>query len=69
MCWIAETSTPREDSSSWAAVMSWTQSWRPGVRPVPNVTEQPEPVGVVWTLRKSSPIRLSTSTLKPSFSP
>jgi hypothetical protein len=31
------------------------------------VTEHAEP-GVSWTFRKDSPIRLSTSTLKPSCS-
>jgi hypothetical protein len=36
--------------------------------PVAMVTEHAEPGGVSWTFRKDSPIRLSTSTLKPSCS-
>ncbi len=60
-CWIGLTGTPRALSSTCAASMSATDSWRPlsepgsiSARPVPIVTEQPEPGGVIWTTRKCS---------------
>src|SRR5688500_4660649 len=46
MCWIWLASTPRPSSSARAASASATTSCRPGVRPVPMVTEQAEPLGV-----------------------
>src|SRR5690606_3328583 len=74
--WISLTSTPRAASSAQAASRSGTTSCRPlrepggisGTAPCPITIEQPDPGGVSWTIRPSSPTRVSWSTRNPTWS-
>jgi hypothetical protein len=68
------TSPPRRSSSFRAVSISETARYKPWAEPgaavvtfLPKITDHPEPGGVNWTPRQSSPAVKSASTLHPSL--